>query len=141
MNDLPPVGNPVIEIKIWATNAPVAIGEASLGRLFEIGLTQYGASAGIIDYSKKETDEFGNTTFVKRAFSKRADAQVFVRSQDINRVQRTLYDSRAQPLMWIFSDQAQYDEPLVIYGFYRDFTNQIAYPSYSLLSIQIEGLI
>ena len=126
---------------LGATGATVAIGEAIVGRLYEIGHTQYSPQSSIIDYSRKETDEFGTTTFVKRAYSKRLTARVMLENTQLNRVHRTLSDLRATPIMWIASDLPQFEEPLTVFGFYRDFSTEIAYPTASLVSIEIEGLI
>lgn len=140
LNELPPFLNPHITIKIWGVGQ-VEIGEATIGRKFDIGCAQYGARAGIIDFSRKETDEFGTTEFVRRAFSKRVSCDVVLQNREINRVQRTLYDLRATPSIWIVTDDPQLEEPMVVYGFYRDFSTQIAYPNHSVISIEIEGLI
>jgi hypothetical protein len=138
--NIPPVGNPYFEVKITGSGT-VSIGEAILGREYELGQTQYGLQAGIIDYSRKDTDDFGNTTFTKRAFSKRIEAEVWVRRLDIGRTHRILEDIRARPVVWIATDAPEYSEQSVVYGFYRDFNTQIAYPTYSVLSLEIEGLI
>lgn len=104
-----------------------------------IGTTQYGASAGIIDYSKKETDEFGTTTFIRRAFSKRMNVNLILPSNDLYKVQKILSDVRATPCVWIGNENEIY-RPLVMYGYYRDFNLEIPYPEYSYCSLQIEGL-
>lgn len=118
----------------------VSVALAIFGLIEELGGTQYGASAGIIDYSIKDTDQFGNVTFIQRNFSKRLSAQVFVANSALNRVQRFLYSIRAVPSVWIGSDDPQLEEALVVYGFYKDFSTDIAYPSHSLCSLEIEGL-
>jgi len=119
---------------------PVTIGQALFGILNNIGGTQYGASSGITDYSVKNTDEFGNITFVERAFSKKLSAQVFVDNLQLNKVQSLLISLRAKPSVWIASEDTRFEETLVIYGYYRDFNTVISYPSYSLCSLEIEGL-
>jgi hypothetical protein len=119
----------------------VRLGGMVFGRLNAIGLTNYGAQAGITDYSRKQTDEFGTTTFVRRAFSKKLTATVMVKTLDVNRVQRLLYDLRATPAIWIGTDVPEYSEPLVLYGFYRDFYCAIDNPSVCQFQLEIEGLI
>jgi hypothetical protein len=138
--NIPPAADAVFEVKITGTGT-VSIGEAILGREYELGQTQYGLQAGITDFSRKETDEFGNTTFVKRPFSKRLDAEVWVRKLSIGRAHRILEDIRATPVVWLATDAPEYGEPSIVYGFYRDFSTQITYPTYSVLSLEIEGLI
>lgn len=117
----------------------VRCGIAFAGISNEIGTTQYGASAGIVDYSKKETDEFGTTTFIKRAFSKRMNVNLILPSVDLYRVQKVLSDIRATPCVWIGSDSDIY-KSLTLYGYYKDFSLEIPYPEYSYCSLQVEGL-
>jgi hypothetical protein len=117
----------------------VRCGIVFAGASSTIGTTQYGASAGIIDYSKKETDEFGTTTFIKRAFSKRMNVNLILLSADMYRVQKILSDVRATPCIWIGSESDIY-KPLTMYGYYRDFNLEIPYPEYSYCSLQVEGL-
>jgi hypothetical protein len=138
--DIPPVANSLITIKVSGTGT-VSVGSYINGQIKYLGNTQYGVSAGIIDYSRKDTDEFGNTTFTKRNFSKRMNASVSLTNSNLNRVQRILYGLRATPVLWIASTDAQFEEPLIIYGFYRDFSTEISYPTHSICNLQVEGLI
>ena len=119
----------------------VSIGHVAFGRVQTLGEMHYGARAGITDYSRKETDEFGNTTFVKRAYSKKLGGLVSVDNVEVNRVQRLLYDLRATPLVWIGADDPSLSEALVVFGFYRDFYCGIEYPTRSVYQLEIEGLI
>lgn len=139
--NIPTYQNAVVTITLEnSVGEVVSVSTLVYGTLFDIGGTQYGVSAGIVDYSVKTTDEFGNTTFVKRAFSKRLNAQVTVRNSDLNRVQSLLYGLRATPVVWIASDNPMFEEALIVYGWYRDFTTEISYPTYSLVSIELESL-
>lgn len=138
--DIPPAANSLITIKVSGTGT-ISVGSYINGQIKALGNTQYGVSAGIIDYSKKETDEFGNTTFIKRNFSKRMNASVSLTNANLNRVQRILYDLRATPVLWLASTDAQFEEPLIIFGFYRDFSTEISYPTHSICNLQVEGLI
>lgn len=136
---LPPYASAVATLTV-AGGGTVKVGGVVLGRVQAIGDTQYGAQAGITDYSRKDTDEFGTTTFVKRAMSKKLTATVQVPALDVNRVHRLLSDLRATPVLWIGSDAPEFSEPLVVYGFYRDFYLSIAYPTVGLYQLEIEGL-
>lgn len=120
----------------------VAVGQVVAGVKSKLGATQYGLSTGILDYSKKETDEtFGTTEFIVRAFSKRMSPTLYVDNSQLNRVQRTLYNLRAVPALWIASDDPQFEEAVIVYGFYRDFNTEISFPTFSICSLEIEGLI
>jgi hypothetical protein len=140
--DLPPYPNSHITILLTGgSGETITIGNMLFGLRQELGSTQYGAKAGIIDYSSKDTDIYGTTTFVVRAFSKRLTADLLLDNAQLNRVQRLFYNLRAIPCIWIGHDDAAFSEALIVYGFYRDFSTTIAYPYHSLCSLEIEGLI
>jgi hypothetical protein len=136
-----PTGFTSAHATVQVTGAIVSIGAFIFGRITTLGKTEYGLTAGIMDFSTKETDEYGNTIFTVREFSKRLTVDIQVDNIYLNKVQRTLFSLRAKPALWIGSDDARYEETTIIYGFYRDFSTNIPYPSVSRCSIEIEGLI
>lgn len=138
--DIPQVTDGIITVKITGTGT-VSAGSIISGQIKELGQTQYGVSTGIIDYSRKETDEFGNTSLVVRNYSKRMNAKIFLTNNNLNRVQRLLYSIRATPVLWIGSTDLTFEEPLVVMGYYKDFDTEIAYPAHSLCNITVDGLI
>lgn len=131
------------EITVILTGGSIAIGELLFGTMYTLGDygTELGATIGIIDYSKKDTDpDTGVVTFQERAYSKRMSASFYLPNTSLKSVQKILADVRAIPSVYIGSSDEDY-EPLVVYGFYRDFSIDIAYPTRSLCRIEIEGLI
>lgn len=139
LTGIPSYTNGRITMTLTGTS-PVKIGNFIYGTIYELGKTQYGASAGILDYSVKQTDDFGNTTFVQRAYSKRMEASIFMDNSDIAFNQRLLASVRATPVVWIGSTESTYS-PLVVFGFYKEFNIDIQYPTSSMCSLTIEGLI
>lgn len=138
---LPSYNNPYITLQLEGNPGDtVSLALAAFGLVEDLGGTQYGATAGIIDYSVKTTDEFGTPTFVKRNFSKRLSGQLFIENLKLNRAHRFLSSIRATPVVWVATDDPRMDEALVVYGFYKEFSIDIAYPNFSLCSIEIEGL-
>jgi hypothetical protein len=138
LTDLPPYLTAELTVSLTGTGT-IQIGTLTWGTQYDLGDATYGAGLGIIDYSKKETDEFGVTTFVRRDFSKRLTARLMLPNTQINRVQRVLADLRAQPAIWVTSDVPDL-APLTVYGFFRDFNIEVAYPTESFCSLEIEGL-
>lgn len=138
--NIPPLLSSHLTVTLTGGGA-LSLGELVFGRLNFVGDTLYSPSAGIIDYSRKETDAFGTTTFVKRAFKKRLSARLMVENMQLSRTQRLLYDLRATPCVWIGTDAPGFDEALLIYAFYKDFSMEIAYPTTSFCSLELEGLI
>lgn len=95
-----------------------------------------GASAGIIDYSRKEADEFGDVILVKRAYSKRASIPLLLENKDIDSFYDLLADIRATPCLFIAGRRRM----LTIFGFYKEFDILISYANYSNASLDLEGL-
>lgn len=138
LGGLPLYGSAHITVTITSSGV-INVGTLTVGMAFLLGDTQYGASAGIIDYSRKETSAAGVTTLNRRKFSKRMSAQMMLKNYTLNNLQRTLADLRATPCLWVGADNAQY-APLTVFGFYRDFSIDVAYPTDSFCSLEIEGL-
>lgn len=141
LTDLPPYSSGQITMTL-TSGGNVAIGELLVGTVYELGEEgmEQGATVGIIDYSLKETDKDTQmTTFVRRAYSKRMSGQFLLNNGQLNAVQRILADIRAVPSVFIGSEATDYT-PLIVYGFYRDFSIDIAYPTKSFCRIEVEGL-
>jgi hypothetical protein len=109
-----------------------------VGTYYDLGATQYGATAGILDYSVKTTDSFGNTTVVKRTYAKRMTSNLMINNNIVDAVVNLLSAYRSTPLVWVGAE-SNYTS-LIVYGFYKDFDVNIAYPDYSSCSLTIEGL-
>lgn len=117
------------------------VGIVIFGTYYELGGTLQGVTSGIVDYSRKDTNlTTGATTFLKRSFSKRMSAKLLVDKARLNGVHKVLADVRATPCAWIATDGAGY-ELLTFFGFYRDFSIDVAYPSHFYTTLEIEGLI
>jgi hypothetical protein len=117
----------------------LALGVLLLGQQLSFGRgIKYNARVGIQDYSRKETNEFGDTILVQRAFAKRANFELFIDKAETDILQTVLSDIRATPVLWIGSNEY---ESTTLFGFYKNFDILISYPDYSDCELQIEGLI
>jgi hypothetical protein len=135
--DIPQYQDLAIKV-IIAGAGTVKAGTVIFGNSSQIGATQYGARSGIIDFSRKEVDQFGRATLVKRKFSKRMDVNLIVDNGIVDSVQTLLSDLRAEPVLYIAAKDNF--ELLTVFGFYRDFTIDIAYQEQSFCTLEIEGL-
>jgi hypothetical protein len=131
------MGN-VITITISKPASTAKVGACVLGLSKVIGGAEFGASAGITDYSIKEADAFGNTTVVERAYSKRMNVSLRVAASKVDEVHRLLADYRARPLVWVGAGNLY--GALIVYGYFRSFQIVIAYPTESICALEIEGL-
>lgn len=140
LTNIPPYASSRVTITVTGSN-PVKCGAFIVGTVYDIGGTQYGATAGIRDYSKKETDSTtGVVTLVPGRFSKKLRAKIQVNSRIVAaQMQTLLYSLRATPVVWIGDDSGEF-EPLTVFGFYRDFELDVQYPTTSFYSLEIEGM-
>jgi len=138
LTDLPPYSNIHITVTV-SSGSTARIGHLSVGTFYELGDAQYGATVGIIDFSRKDTSALGVTTLVQRAFSKRISARLMLDNNQINKVQRVLSDLRANACAWVITDGESL-QALNVFGFYRDFAVEVAYPTKSYCSLEIEGM-
>ena len=137
--DVPVYANGVVTVTIARDNPAdtVSCGTLLVGRQLSLGDTEHGADIGIIDYSRKETDQFGVISVVERAFAKRMTARVVMATESVDVIHRALASLRATPVLWIGSESF---ESLTVYGFYKEFSIDLAYPTVSYCSLTIEGL-
>jgi len=141
LTDLPgQFPNGELTITVTATSGNVSCGVCKPGTVIEIGDTLAGAKAGIVDFSGKERDTFGNYSVVERSFAKEASFAVLTQKSDFNKIFRRLASLRATPAIYIGTEMTGY-EPLIVYGFYKDFSIDVAYQSHHLCSLEVEGLI
>lgn len=136
--DMPAYGSADIVVTIDAGSATAAAGHVVIGSIRSIGTALYGSSVGINDYSRKSTDEFGNTVVIQRSFSNRADFDITLDTSEVTRVRRLLAELRATPVVWIGEETY---EATILFGFYKDFQIVFSGPTVSDCSITVEGVI
>lgn len=135
--DFPPYSNLEVTVTLNDTGNTVKCGAIVVGLSKTFGYTLTGASTGITDYSVKSQDDFGNYNVTERAFRKRGSFTIQVDRVANDGVQATLEKYRATPVVYV---GATTYGTTIIYGFYRDFTVSIDSISYSICSIEVEGL-
>lgn len=138
----PPYPNATYTVSINSPGGTAAIGGLVIGLSKEIGDSEAGAKVSTIDYSVKTRDAFGNLVITPRSFSKRADFNVYIPTENVDDITNLLTTYRTVPVVYIGSNvgaEQQFASTL-IYGFYKDASITISYPSLSVLALQIEGL-
>src|SRR5690606_26990061 len=96
LTDLPPYGNMHVTVVLTeGSGLDVACGALLFGSVYEIGKAERGASAGIIDYSRKDTGTTGTTRFLKRRFSRRSTLRTVIDNSLLNKIHRLLSELRA----------------------------------------------
>jgi hypothetical protein len=136
--NLPAYGSATLTAFIDGGAGDAKVGEVVIGKQRSLGVTNFGSSVSIQDYSIKSTDEFGNTIIVQRAYSKRADYDVTVETSAVAAVQKALADIRTTPTVFVGDENRP---ETVVYGFYKQFNIVLSTPSISDCSIEVEGLV
>ncbi len=136
--DLPSYPSATTTVYISSGVSEVEVGEVVYGVQTEVGRTNYGTSIGIKSFSRKETDEFGNVTVIKRKNSKYADYNVDIDNINLASVQRFFADIDSVPCVFIGNPAM---EELIVYGFYSDFKATISFPTVSKCTLRVEGLV
>lgn len=118
------------------------IGDVVIGRSFYIGEALWGASAGILDFSRKVRDsDFGDVSLSQGSYADKADVTVIVDTQRADAVKNFLTSVRGQEILTLGDERDTGFDMLKIRGFIRDFSVTLSNPVTTELTIQIEGLI
>lgn len=139
INDLPMYTGHQLRITLTGSGT-VAIGQCIYGTRQDLGALQYGASASVVDYSRKTTDDFGVTTFVERDYADEFGGQLLVENTQLNRIKRILRKLRATPTVYVGSDDGRFRELFVSYGWVRTHRVAVQYPKNALLDVEIGAL-
>jgi len=135
--DLPSYSGATIRVIITATNETVLCGVLVIGNDLELGCTLHGMGLSIQDFSIKQTDAFGNTSVLERAFKREVTARVIADNDSVDAIFNELAKLRARPTVYVGSTDFGAS---MAYGFFKDFNIDVALPTKSFISIEIEGL-
>ena len=136
--DLPSKPTATITVYVSSGSGLAEVGEVVYGVQSVVGRTNYGTAIGITSYSRKDTDEFGKVTVVKRKNSKYADYDIDIDNNNLAIVQRLFSEIDSVPCVFIGNPDM---EELVVYGFYKEFKATISFPTVSKCTLRVEGLI
>lgn len=111
--------------------------ETDGGEVIDLGTTEATPTIGIIDYSRRVTDDFGVTTVVERGFARRMSVRLALPFDNVDALQRRLAGLRSTSALWVADDAIDW---LRVRGFYKDFELDLAVPPVSFCTLTIEGL-
>ena len=134
---VPPITTASVTVIVTYAGGTAKCGEVVMGLKFELGAMRWSPTIGIIDYSIKEADAFGNYSITERAYSKRMSCELMIKNTVVDEVIRQLTLYRATPTVYVGSEDYS---GLIIYGFYKSFEVVMPYPNFSECNIEIEGL-
>ena len=135
--DLPAYPNAVLTITFNGNN--IKVGSFVIGSQLDIGIANFGTSVQLLDFSRKETDAFGNVVITPGRTSKLVNYDVTIDRSKVSYVFNTLSKLTSIPCVWVGTDDLN-DETLV-FGYYRDFQNNVSSPTITDATLTIEGLV
>jgi hypothetical protein len=136
LTDIPGTAGARITITITNAGGQAACGLCLPGKRVELGATLLGVELGITDYSVKNTDEWGNVDVTERGYADRVTLPVQIQNDLLEPLKRTLLQYRARPALYV----GHPDYPSsIVYGWYKDLSVSVPYPTYSTFSLEIES--
>ena len=139
MTDIPAYASCEVTVSITAGSGNVYCGVMQAGLWYDIGNAQYGANVGIVDYSTKKIDSYGRTVLSVGNYSRRLNATLMMDTASFYKTHKLLVSLRAKPCIWIGSEDSLYT-PTVVFGYFKDFSIDVRYPTSVYCSLQVEGL-
>lgn len=120
----------------------VHVGEIIIGNNTNIGTILYSPTVSITDYSKKSQDEFGDWIILEREYSKNLTCEMLISNSDLLSTFEFLESVRPESnedfMVWIGHEDYSC---MIVYGFCRDFNIVMQWPDYSLVNLEIEGVV
>lgn len=139
---IPPTKRCVLKI-VFTGSHLAGIGHFTHGKEREVGATLYGVSASLKSYSKKETDEFGNTRLVRRRNAKRTSGELYTHPRNADAVYGLLAELENVPALWIGDNRDTEKgghQALTVFGWIEEFHEAFNGPNDTRISITIQGL-
>lgn len=134
---LPPYLSATLEVTAYGDGGDAAIGKLIIGNAIDIGCSKFGTSVGILDFSIKGRDAFGNSYVVPRRFVDDCEFPVQIDSYNVDNVKALLASVTAKPAVYLGSEKYK---STIVFGFYRSFRIVIEGPRKSMVAIQTEGI-
>lgn len=132
-----------LTIRIYGINDYAKLGMLVCGTGFYIGETLRGAQVGAISYTKKITDEWGNSTIRKGRTAKKNQYTVVTETSRSDSITDALNKSLEAGVCVFMGDSRDRDgyDSLAVMGILTEFDLSISTLPYSELSVGIEGII
>ena len=128
-----------LTVTVAGNTSGAAIGALVAGRVHGIGLTEYGAGSGLLNWGKVVDDGFGNREWIEGGYANRVTLPLVIEKSDMTRVKRVLTAIRSTPSVYVAGCMPEYDS-LNCYGVYRDLYITIPHYGFVTCNLEIDGL-
>ena len=141
LTDLPPYGDAEVTVTIEKAGGAVKCGQIVLGAIRQAGDTGVENSGfSGLDFSFVEQDDFGDLTTVRRAATRLSQFDVFMDNSTLLGFDALMRELRGgTAAVWIGDEDQR--KAAINYGFYRDYRLVYKTSQYSVMSLQIQGIV
>ena len=136
LTDLPAYRGSVV--KFTFTGVDVCVGALISGHTTEVGIVNYNSTLQLIDYSKKERDEFGNVNVIKRTSSKLVKFNLTIPTSEVGTAFAKIQDITTIPAVYIGLEGDT--DSTRVFGYYEDYHNNITTPTVTTATLTVQGL-
>lgn len=141
VSDLPPYGDAEITVTLDRAGSTVRCGQIVVGAVQNIGITKP-ENTGFtgLDFSFVEQDEFGDLTTVRRAATRLSQFEILMSNSTLLGFDSLMRELRGGvAAVWIGDGDAR--KAAINYGFYRDYRAVYQTNDYSIMSLQVQGIV
>ena len=140
-SDLPPYSNAATTITVARTGGNVSVGQLVIGPVWDAGVAVFGGTGfSGLDFSFVETNVFGDLITVTREATRLSDFEILLGSSKL-----LSFDSRMRSLrggvaaVWIADEDST--KAAINFGFYRDYRTVYQTIDYSIINVQVQGIV
>ncbi|WP_406720436.1 hypothetical protein RPE78_09655 [Thioclava litoralis] len=137
--DLGALSGFTLEITIANPGGTASVSEIVMGRGELLGEVLEGSKSGFTDYSRREVDDFGNISIVKRATARKAEWQLSFEATANRRIQRALEQARGAPAYFYPGDDMT-PFALAVYGVADDFFPALSGGGHTIATLSLTGV-
>ena len=128
------------KITIKGSDSSRFTGKILIGYAYDLGVSVFGSTGSIIDYSKIETDNLGNTYIKQGNYAKEMHGEVYVETCKIDAVFRALAAIRGIPTLYLSGAEDKFNT-MNVYGYYKDFDLIAQNAKLSKCSLRLQGIM
>ncbi|WP_339112863.1 hypothetical protein [Thioclava sp. GXIMD2076] len=137
--DLGALSGFTLEITISNPGGTASVAEIVMGRGEYLGDVLDGSRSGFTDYSRRETDDYGNVSIVKRPTARKAEWQLAFDTAANRRIQRALEQARGAPA-YFYPGDGMTPFALAVYGVADDFFPALSGGGRTIATLTLTGV-
>lgn len=139
--NLPLFYGTILTITVSAPGGTAACGQVLIGRGRFIGTNQYGFTEGILDFSTKNRNTFGQSYLHQGDYADTSTFNLWILDNVRPQIKNFLTSVRATPCAWYLDNTDVFtEEDLLLFAFYEDFKITVQYDTVAVCAMTLQGL-